>query len=64
MRAHLLPIRSIAFGESLNEKGEVRLRLFSIAEDKKMVEYDVHESSSQKGLKIVSVYQVNSIEVF
>lgn len=38
---HYAPIRSIAFGESMDERGEVRLRLFSVGEDMKMAEYDV-----------------------
>ena len=45
MRIHTLPIRSIAFSDSINEKGELKLRLFSVAEDKKLVEYDVHGSN-------------------
>ncbi len=45
MRVHTLPIRSIAFADSTNEKGELKLRLFSIAEDKKLVEYDVQGSN-------------------
>jgi hypothetical protein len=41
IRVHYAPIRSIAFGESMDERGEVRLRLFSVSEDMKMAEYDV-----------------------
>jgi hypothetical protein len=59
MRIHTLPIRSIAFADSTNEKGELKLRLFSIAEDKKLVEYDV-QGSNQDNLKINSIYDVIS----
>jgi hypothetical protein len=31
VRVHYAPIRSISFGESIDQRGEVRLRLFSIA---------------------------------
>ena len=41
VRVHYAPIRSISFGESIDERGEVRLRLFSIGEDMKMAEYEV-----------------------
>lgn len=57
VRAHLLPLRSISFGESLTDKGDIKLRLFSIAADKKLIEYDVH-NSSQDGLRVVSVTQI------
>lgn len=56
-RAHLLRIRSISFGESLTDKGDIKLRLFSIGEDKKLIEYDVH-NSSQDGLRVTSVTQI------
>ena len=39
VRCHYAPIRSISFGESIDERGEVKLRLFSVAEDMKMAEY-------------------------
>lgn len=42
-RLHHAPIRSIAFGETLDEKNEVKLKVFSVAEDMKLVEYDVIE---------------------
>ena len=57
MRVHTLPIRGIAFADSIGEKGDLKLRLFSIAEDKKLVEYDVH-GSNQDCLKISSIYDV------
>lgn len=31
IRVHYAPIRSISFGESIDQRGEVKLRLFSIA---------------------------------
>ena len=31
VRVHYAPIRSISFGESMDERGEARLRLFSIS---------------------------------
>jgi len=33
---HYAPIRSISFGESIDERGEGKLRLYSIAEDMKL----------------------------
>ena len=64
--------RSIAFGETKTENDERQLKLFSVAEDMKMVEYNVEEitdfSDSQKNyierLKIKSIYPVNSIFLF
>jgi WD40 repeat protein len=44
IRVHHDAIRSIAFGEFLDEKGEPRLRLYSIAQDMKMAEYEVVET--------------------
>lgn len=63
-------LRSIAFGETKTENDERQLKLFSVAEDMKMVEYNVEEitdfSDSQKNyierLKIKSIYPV--IEIF
>lgn len=57
VRAHILPLTSISFGESLTDKGDIKLRLFSIAADKRLIEYDVH-NSSQDGLRVVSVTQI------
>jgi len=42
VRTHLNTIRSIAFGESQTESGEIKLRLFSIGDDKMLVEYDIY----------------------
>lgn len=36
VRVHYAPIRSIAFGESIDERGDPKLRLFSVSEDMKM----------------------------
>lgn len=47
IRVHYASIRSIAFGESMDERGEVKLRLFSVSEDMKMAEYDVVTSRSK-----------------
>lgn len=38
---HYAPIRSISFGESMDERSEIKLRLFSISEDMRMAEYEV-----------------------
>jgi hypothetical protein len=40
-----LTIRSICFADVLNEKNEQKLKLFSVGEDKKLIEYDVHGST-------------------
>ena len=58
VKAQLGKVTSIAFGKSLSENGEERLRLFSIGKDKTLIEYDVH-SSNQEGLKVVSTFQVS-----
>ena len=57
IRVHLAKIKDICFGESLTEKGEIKLRLFSISDDKKLVEYDVQESN-QDLLVMNSLYQI------
>jgi len=57
VKAQLGEITSLNFGKSMNENGEVRLRLFSIGKDKTLIEYDVH-GSNQEGLKIVSKFQI------
>ena len=58
MRAHTLPLKSIAFGESLSDKGDIKLRLFSIGEDKRLIEYDVHNSTQENGVRVHSVTQI------
>lgn len=57
MRLHTREITSISFGESRNENGEIRLKLFSIGEDKRMAEYDV-EKSTYKELVVANVYEI------
>jgi hypothetical protein len=42
-RVHHAPIRSIAFGETCDDKNEIKLKLFSVGEDMKLVEYDIIE---------------------
>ena len=66
-RVHHAAIRSISFGETVDEKGEIKLKLFSIAEDMNMVEYDVVSVSPNTDrskidpydrLKLVSVFPI------
>jgi len=57
MRLNTRDITSISFGESRNEYGEIKLKLFSIGEDKRMAEYDV-QKSSYKELVVVNVFDV------
>jgi WD40 repeat protein/Ca2+-binding EF-hand superfamily protein len=47
-RVHLAKIRDVCFGESLTDQGNIILRLFSIGDDKKLVEYDVQGSTQEK----------------
>ena len=49
---HTLPIRSIAFGEGLSEKGEKRYKLYTIGNDRKMVEYEVPKNEDGR-LKVL-----------
>lgn len=44
-KSHEIEITSIAFGESLDENEEVRLRLFSVGRDRRVIEYDVYSSN-------------------
>jgi hypothetical protein len=39
-RSHNKKINSIAFGESINEHDVTVLRLFSVGDDRQMIEYD------------------------
>lgn len=41
IRVHCAPLRSIAFGESMDERTEIKLRLFSVSEDMTLAEYDI-----------------------
>ena len=50
IKSHEIEITSIAFGESLDEREEIQLRLFSIGKDRNLIEYNVRESSEKKGL--------------
>ena len=54
---HSLNITSIVFGETRNELGEFKLKLFSIGEDRRLAEYDV-ESSTLKELVVLSNYDI------
>jgi len=59
-RAHLGKIRALAFGETFDEHGE-RLKLFSIGEDKRLVEYDIYASQGKSGderLAVTSIFQI------
>jgi cilia- and flagella-associated protein 251 len=42
---HLAPITGLCFGEYQEDSGETRFKLFSISEDKYLIEYNVHDSS-------------------
>lgn len=44
-KTHEIEIASIAFGESLDENEEIKLRLFSIGKDRRLFEYDVYASN-------------------
>jgi hypothetical protein len=53
LKIHKQPLRGIAFGESQRildkqDQPETYLRLFSISEDKKLVEYDVSRSNNNR----------------
>ena len=50
VKSHEIEITSIAFGESLDEKEEPLIQLFSIGKDRNLVVYNVRESSEKKGL--------------
>jgi WD40 repeat protein len=56
-------ITSITFGESLDEHGNVRLRLFSIGKDRRLFEYDVYLSTVQRGLEVVECFKIE-LEAF
>lgn len=51
IRSHDVEITGICFGESLDENEQVKTRLFSIGKDRRLYEYDIKESSEDKGLK-------------
>lgn len=45
--SHHIDITSIAFGESLDENEQMKLRLFSTGRDQLCIEYDVYNSTDQ-----------------
>ena len=57
-KTHEVEITSIAFGESLDENEEEKLRLFSIGKDKRLFEYDVEKSNMTDGLKVVTMFEI------
>ena len=56
-RTHEIGITSIAFGESLDENDELKLRLFSIGQDRRIFEYD-NEKSSLDALEIKTHFDI------
>lgn len=56
-RTHEIEITSIAFGESLDENEQIKLRLFSIGRDRRIFEYDVYASSMQ-GLAVMTMFKI------
>lgn len=56
-RTHEVEITSIAFGESLDENEQIRLRLFSIGRDRRLFEYDVY-ASSMKELVVLDMFYI------
>jgi WD40 repeat protein len=57
-RTHEIEITSIAFGESLDADEKNKLRLFSIGRDRRIFEYNVYESSQQKGLEVMTMFKI------
>jgi len=57
-RTHEIEIASIAFGESLDEDEQIKLRLFSIGKDRRIFEYDVYQSSLNKGLEVKQMFKI------
>ena len=57
-RTHEIEITSICFGESLDENGDQKLRLFSIGKDRRLFEYDVYQSSLLGGLYVVTQFKI------
>lgn len=56
-KTHEVEITSIAFGESLDENEQLRLRLFSIGKDRRLFEYDVY-ASNLKELIVTSMFKI------
>src|SRR5215217_5420468 len=57
-RTHEIEITSIAFGESLDENEDMKLRLFSVGKDRRLFEYDVYASTMQRGLEVVNWFEI------
>jgi WD40 repeat protein len=57
-RTHEIEITSIAFGESLDEDNQKKLRLFSIGRDRRLFEYDVYKSNEHDGLQVLSMFAI------
>jgi hypothetical protein len=62
-KTHEKEITSIAFGESLDENGQISLRLFSIGKDRRLFEYDVYASTMIRGLEVRDCFKVE-LEAF
>jgi len=58
MQSHEIAITGICFGESLDENEQNKIWLFSIGRDWWLYEYDVKESSEEKGLKIAATFKI------
>jgi Ca2+-binding EF-hand superfamily protein len=56
--SHEIAITSIAFGESLDENENTKLRLFSIGKDRRIFEYDIYNSSQQSGLVVQTMFKI------
>ncbi len=57
-RTHEIEITAIAFGESLDENEEMKLRLFSVGRDRRLFEYDVYRSTEEEGLAVHSMTKI------
>lgn len=58
-RSHEIEITSIAFGEYLDENEEMKLRLFSVGKDRRLIEYDVYTPPLSKlGPDILGVFSI------
>lgn len=56
-KTHEVEITSIAFGESLDENEQIKLRLFSIGRDRRLFEYDVY-ASTLKELVVIDMFVI------
>ena len=57
MKTHEIEITSVAFGESLDENEDLKLRLFSIGKDRRLFEYDVYKSTMD-GLCVTRMFRI------